>query len=103
MKVLVETLRVCGETTNDLITNLFQAYAACSDQQFVKHFGDIQSQWEDNEKPLTEVQLMEKALKKHRLLKDRGNWEAPSAGCQDYCSGGEDTEVIERWKVETKG
>ena len=79
VKVLVETLRARGETTSDLITNLFQAYAACSDQQFVKHIADVQSQWEDNEKPLTEVQLMEKALKKYRLLKDRGVWEAPTA------------------------
>ena len=32
MKVLIETLRACGETSHDLITNLFQAYAASSDQ-----------------------------------------------------------------------
>ena len=61
VKVLVETPRARGETTNDLTTNLFQAYVACSDQQFVKHIADIQSQWEDiyrgsaNEKSAQEV------------------------------------------------
>ena len=29
--------------------------------------------------PLTEIQLMDKAHKKYRLLVTRGNWEAPTA------------------------
>ena len=41
VKVLVETLRARGEITSDLITNLFQAYVACSDQQFVIHIADV--------------------------------------------------------------
>ena len=48
VEVLVESIRTRGETTNDLITNLFQAYAACYDQNFIKYISDIQSQWEDN-------------------------------------------------------
>ena len=36
VKVLAHNLHARGETTNDLLANLFKAYAACSDQTFVR-------------------------------------------------------------------
>ena len=78
VKVLIEALRARGETSHDTLTNLFQAYAACSDQTFVKYISDIQSQWEDNEKTLTVNQLMDKAVTKFRMLQTKQVWEAPT-------------------------
>ena len=76
VKVLIETLNARGETSHDLITTLFQAYDAYSHQNFVKYISDIQ--WEDNQKPFTATQLMDKAGTKYRLLKTKGNWKAPT-------------------------
>ena len=72
MKTLVHNLHARGETTNDLLANLFKAYAACSDQTFVRYIADLQTKWEDNE------DLMTKAETKFRILKSKGIWEAPS-------------------------
>ena len=49
VKVLVYNLHARGETTIDLLANLFKAYAACSDQTFVRYVADLQTKWEDNE------------------------------------------------------
>ena len=77
VKVLVYNLQARGETTNDLLANLFKAYAACSDQTFVRYIADLQTKWEDNE-DLTAKELMSKAETKFRILKSKDIWEAPS-------------------------
>lgn len=78
VKVLIDTLHSRGETTQDLLTNLFKAYAACSDQVFVRYMSDCQTKWEDNE-AITADELMLKAAKKYKTLKTKKLWEAPSA------------------------
>ena len=75
VKVLIDNLHARGETTHDLLANLFKAYAACSDQTFVKYMSDVQTRWEDDE-ALTPNQLMQKAA---HNLKSKDLWEAPSA------------------------
>ena len=78
VKVLIDNLHARGETTHDLLANLFKAYAACSDQTFVKYMSDVQTRWEDDE-ALTPNQLMQKAAHKFKILKSKDLWEAPSA------------------------
>jgi len=67
VKVLIDNLHARGETTHDLLANLFKAYAACSDQTFVKYMSDVQTRWEDDE-ALTPNQLMQKAANKFKIL-----------------------------------
>jgi len=78
VKVLIDNLHARGETTHDLIANLFKAYAACSDQTFIKYMSDVQTRWEDDE-ALTPNELMQKAAHKFKILKSKDLWEAPSA------------------------
>ena len=77
VKVLVSSLNARGETTHDLQTNLFKAYATCSDRVFVRYIADIQTKYDDGEN-ITANQLMEKAAHKYRILKTKQAWEAPS-------------------------
>lgn len=77
VKVLMHHLHARGETTNDLLANLFKAYAACSDQSFVRYIADLQNKWEENE-DLTANELMLKAETKFRILQSKDKWQAPS-------------------------
>ena len=77
VKVLMHHLHARGETTNDLLANLFKAYAACSDQSFVRYIADLQNKWEENE-DLTANELMLKAENKFRILQSKDKWQAPS-------------------------
>jgi len=61
VRMLIDSLTARGETTQDLLTNLFRAYAACSDSTFVKYVADIQTKWEDGE-DLTPEKLMDPSL-----------------------------------------
>jgi hypothetical protein len=80
VQMLVQTLNSRGETTNDLITNLFKGYASCSDQNFVKYIARKQEDYEEGvSSDLTATTLMEQADQKYRTLKDKEIWEAPSA------------------------
>ena len=63
VKVLVSSLNARGETTHDLQTNLFKAYATCSDRVFVRYIADNQTKYDDGE-DITANQLMEKAAHK---------------------------------------
>ena len=59
VRMLIDSLTARRETTQDLLTNLFKTYAACSDSIFVKYVADIQTKWEDGEE-LTHEKLMER-------------------------------------------
>lgn len=78
VKVLLDTLAARGETTQDLLTNLFKGYGACSDKKFVEYIGLKLSDYEEG-KDLTSAELMNLALLKYKTLKSRDIWEAPSA------------------------
>ena len=79
VKMLIQTLHARGETTQDLLTNLFKGYAACSDKNFVKYIARKQEDYEEgSESALTVSQLMEMADQKYRTLKAKEIWEAPS-------------------------
>jgi len=70
VKVLIDNLHARGETTHDLLANLFKAYAACSDQTFVEYMSDVQTRWDDDE-ALTPNELMQKAAHKFKILESK--------------------------------
>ena len=68
--MLIDSLSARGETTHDLMTNLFKAYAACSDATFVRYIADIQTKWEDGE-DLNATELMERVHREFKALKTK--------------------------------
>ena len=76
--MLIDSLTARGETTQDLRTNLFKAYASCSDSTFVRYISDIQTKWEEGE-DITAERLMERAANKYKIMKTKEIWNAPSA------------------------
>ena len=77
VQTLLEALNARGETTTDLLTNLFKGYAACSDKTFVKYIADKQADYEEG-KDLESNELMVLAENKYKILKTKEIWEAPS-------------------------
>lgn len=78
VQMLIASLTARGETTQDLRTNLFKAYASCSDSTFVRYISDIQTKWEEGE-DITAERLMERAANKYKIMKTKEIWNAPSA------------------------
>ena len=74
---LLEGLASRGETTNDLLSNLFKGYLAASDHTFVKYINRKQEEYDDG-LSLTRFQLMDLADKKYTNLKLNETWNAPS-------------------------
>ena len=75
--MLLEVLASRGETTHDLLSNLFKGYAAASDTKFTSYIERKQEKYEDgtNIKPTA---LMSLADKKYKTLNIKGTWNAPS-------------------------
>ena len=67
VQTLLEALNARGETTTDLLTNLFIGYAACSDKTFVKYIADKQADYEEG-KDLEPNELMVLADNKYKIL-----------------------------------
>ena len=77
VQLLLEGLSARGETTNNLLINLFKGYKAATDNTFVKYIERKQEEYDDGNS-MTSNQLMELADKKYKNLKLNGLWNAPS-------------------------
>jgi YHS domain-containing protein len=75
--VLEEGLAARGESSQDILMNVQDAYMACKDADFVRHAKDEYSKWEQGA-PITLQDYMDSALTKYKTLKMKGLWEAPS-------------------------
>ena len=78
VKLLVDGLRSRGETTQDLLVNLFKGYMACSDKEFVQYVKRKQDAFEEGT-DIEPDQLMKNAADKYKTLLQRGSWNAPDA------------------------
>jgi hypothetical protein len=67
---LLEALNARGETTTDLLTNLFKGYAACSDKAFVRYIAEKQDDYEEG-KNIDATELMILAGNKFKILKTK--------------------------------
>ena len=77
VSMLMDSLAARGESTQDLLTNLFKGYQAATDKTFVDYIGRKLEKYEEGE-DVTSDALMEQADNKFKLLKESGNWNAPS-------------------------
>ena len=81
VKLLVEGLKSRGETTTDLLVNLFKGYMVCSDKEFVEYIKRKQDIYEEGG-TITPDGLMKKAADKYKNLVQKGSWNAPDANEQ---------------------
>lgn len=77
VRLLIDSLAARGETTQDLLSNLFKGYQAASDKTFVEYIGRKLEKYEEGD-PTTAESLMEQADNKFKLLKVHNKWNAPS-------------------------
>jgi len=77
VRAQVYSLAARGEETQDLLVNLFKAYAVVSDQSFRMYINDHQNRYDDGEE-LTADQLMLRAENKYKALVERDQWNLKS-------------------------
>jgi hypothetical protein len=72
----LQELAAAGETTNDLLVNLFDGYKEVKDKRFRKYIEGIEDQWTDRTLQLDPngTQLMEKAENYFKGLTKKGKW-----------------------------
>jgi hypothetical protein len=75
VKTQLAGLKARGETTNDLLTNLFKAYLNVSDEAFVRYIELKKIAFEDGQNIKPDA-LMSLALNKYATLKQQGKWKA---------------------------
>ena len=63
---LIKTLNARGETTHDLVVNLFKGYKACSDKKFNDYICSLENEYNDNKIELTYTKLMTSAANYYR-------------------------------------
>ena len=73
----LEGLALRGETTNDLLSNLFKGYQAVSDHTFVKYINNKKEEYDDR-LSLTRFHLMDLADKKYNNLRRNETCNVPS-------------------------
>ena len=78
VKLLIDGLRSRGETSHDLLVNLFKGYMACSDREFVAYIKRKQDSFEEGT-PIQVDHLMKNAADKYKTLLQKGKWNAPDA------------------------
>ena len=81
VKLLISSLTARGETSSDILTNLFKGYEAASDKNFVDYIARKKEQYEEDmgaTPPFTIDSLMELAANKFKNLQLAGKWNAPS-------------------------
>lgn len=78
VKLLIDGLRSRGESTSDLLINLFKGYSACSDREFIEYIKRKEDAFEEGSE-ITTDQLMKYADEKYKTLLQKGTWNAPDA------------------------
>ena len=77
VKKLIKQLLARGETSNDLLVNLFKGYLAATDRSFTAYIEKKLELYEEGSH-VTSDQLMIWAKNKYDLLLDKGLWNAPT-------------------------
>lgn len=77
VKIARSALVARGERTDDLMIQLFRAYAAVTDRTFVQYIQSHKDRYDDNE-TYSEDGIMTLALNKYENLRREGRWNAPT-------------------------
>ena len=100
VQMLLEGLASRGETTHDLLLNLFKGYAATSDTTFTSYIERKKEEFENgtNIKPTA---LMSLTDKKYKTLKIKGTWNAPSQEEENILALKTEIEKLKLFRKET--
>ncbi len=77
VRLLIDSLAARGETSNDLLTNLFKGYESATDKTFVDYIRRKKERYEEGE-DVTLDALMDQANSKYKLMKENATWNAPT-------------------------
>jgi hypothetical protein len=77
VRLLIDSITARGEMTQDLLTNLLIGYNAVNDKVFISYIGRKLKRYEEGES-ITSEMLMQLGNNKFKLLKEGGQWNAPS-------------------------
>ena len=77
VKDLIKKLKSRGAITHDLLANLFKAYKAASDKEFVKYIDQKKNDYDEGIN-VTPIKLMLLAANKYKTMKQDNEWNAPS-------------------------
>jgi hypothetical protein len=77
VKDLLEQLHARGQMTHDLLSNLFKAYKAASDKDFVSYINKKKDEYDEGQE-IQPSKLMLLAQNKYNTKKQDGEWNAPS-------------------------
>jgi hypothetical protein len=75
---IVQNLAAGGETSSDLLVNVFDAYLSVQDHAFQRYIEHKKETYYDGSEEITINALMDMALNKYNQLKQDGHWEAKS-------------------------
>jgi len=75
---LLDSLYARGETTQDLLANLFKAYKVAKDKTFVDYIRKKEDQYDEGENVDVDM-LMQQAANKYKTMVQQGTWAAPSS------------------------
>ena len=76
VQILVASLQSRGESSNDLLVNLFKGYEAASDKDFRTYVSNVQDDYDDGRLELTPDSLMVQMDTKFKALQVKGKWQA---------------------------
>jgi hypothetical protein len=74
---LLQQLSARGETTQDLLANLFEAYKGVNDKDFVAYIKIKENDYDEG-KDITASSLMQLAQQKYKVMVDEKTWAIPS-------------------------
>ena len=74
VRIQVQSIAAQGQTTSDLLVNLFKRYTAASDQEFRAYVSCKQRDHDNNSSPTTAAQLMQLTKNLYNKLKQKKTW-----------------------------
>jgi hypothetical protein len=78
LKSLLESLATSGETTHDLLANLFKGYKAASDRTFVEYIKKKEDEYDEGDNISPDL-LMVRTANKYKTMVEQGTWNATTA------------------------
>ena len=97
----VEQLAARGETSSDLLINLFAAFMAVPDKKFVEYIEKQKDRYDEGEELLSTKRLMQVALIKYKDRKRSDVWQAPSLEEDQIMALTAQLDAMEKAKVNT--
>ena len=97
VKQQLAALAAHGQTTNDLLTNLFKGYSACSDPVFRRYIEQKKESYEEGSR-ITANQLMQWAKTKYNLIVEAGLWNSPTTEQQQIYALKAEVESLKKSK-----